>query len=239
MDRYLRRSCTAEAISRVLEERRGQSQTEEIQIAQRSHCKMRNSHIEGPDLAENNKKLVSPLEPNLKAHAAFLETSGHQDFLGHRSGTKTEKGSILGCWETSKANSGNERGKNIRILIWRAEGNRENLRGRQARSTYTFNARAFKSIVWGQKLSPVDTRQKDWESNYGPTGSGKECPQYSFWKTRKSGLRTGSGQPWRRHAVPSCATGPCCRQKYQPWHYKYWTTNFQERWRVPELLSLR
>ena len=103
MDRSLRRSCTAEAISRVLEERRGQSQTEEIQITQRSHCKIRNSHIEGPDLAKNDKTLVSHLEPNLKAYAAFLETSGHQDFLGHRSGTTTEKECILGCWETSNA----------------------------------------------------------------------------------------------------------------------------------------
>ena len=59
MDRSLRKSCTAEAISRVLEERRGQSQTEEIQITQRSHCKKRDCHIEGPDLAGNNKTLVS------------------------------------------------------------------------------------------------------------------------------------------------------------------------------------
>ena len=65
----------AEAIFRVLEERRGQSQTEEIRITQRSHCKGRDSHIEGPDLARNNKTLVSPLEPKLKAHVAFLETS--------------------------------------------------------------------------------------------------------------------------------------------------------------------
>ena len=141
---------------------------------------------------------------------------------GTDQGPKQKKGPFLGVEKLQKRTVGTNGEKNIRILIWRAEGNRDkNLRGRPARSTYTFNARAFKSIVWGQKLSPVDTRQKDWESNYGPTGSGKECPQYSFWKTRKSGLGTGSGQPWRRHAVPSCATGPCCRQKHQPWYYKY------------------
>ena len=121
MDRSLRKSCTAEAISRVLEERRGQSQTEEIQITQRSHCKRRDSHIEGPDLAGNNKTLVSPLQPNLKAHAAFLETSGDQNFLGHRSGTTTEKGAFLGAEKLQKQTSENEREKDICILIWRAQ----------------------------------------------------------------------------------------------------------------------
>ena len=56
MDRSLRRSCTAEAISRVLEERREQSQTEEIQTIQRFHCKRRDSHIEGLDLAGTIKR---------------------------------------------------------------------------------------------------------------------------------------------------------------------------------------
>ena len=113
----------AEAIFLVLEVRRGQSQTEEIRITQRSH-------IEGPNLAGNNKTLVSPLEPNLKAHAAFLETSGHQTFLGHRSGTIAEKGAFLGAEKLQKQTNENERGKNICFLIWRAQGNREkNLRG--------------------------------------------------------------------------------------------------------------
>ena len=48
------------------------------------------------DLAGNNKTLVSPLEPNLKAPTAFLWTKGHQNFLRHRSGTKTEK---VHSWE--------------------------------------------------------------------------------------------------------------------------------------------
>ena len=126
----MRRSCTAEAISGVLEERRGQSQTEEIRITQRFHCKGRDSHIEGPDLAWNNKTLVSPLEPNLKAHAAFLETSGHQTFLGHRSGTITEKGAFLGAEKLQKQTNENERGKTSVLSSGEHKGNREkNLRG--------------------------------------------------------------------------------------------------------------
>ena len=79
------------------------------------------------------------------------------------------------------------------------------------------------------------------ESNQGPTGSGKECPQGSFCNVCISGLGTGPASPWRRRwvsrylnlqgtsrlAVPSCATGPCCRQRHQPWHYKYWTKTFK------------
>ena len=48
------------------------------------------------DLAGNNKTLVSSLEPNLKAPTAFLLTKGHQNFLRHRSGTKTKK---VQSWE--------------------------------------------------------------------------------------------------------------------------------------------
>ena len=126
----MRRSCTAEAIFRVLEERRGQSQTEEIRITQRSHCEGRDSHVEGPDLAGNNKTLVSPLEPKLKAHAAFLETSGHQTFLGHRSGTIREKGAFLGAEKLQKQTNENERQKTSVFSSGEHKGNREkNLRG--------------------------------------------------------------------------------------------------------------
>ena len=54
---------------------------------------------------------VSPLEPNLKAHTAFLETSGHQNFLGHRSGTTRKKGAFLGAEKLQKRTNGNEREK--------------------------------------------------------------------------------------------------------------------------------
>ena len=55
--------------------------------------------------------MVSPLEPNLKAHAAFLETSGHQNLPGLRSGTTTEKGAFLGAEKLQKPTSENEREK--------------------------------------------------------------------------------------------------------------------------------
>ena len=60
-------------------------------------CSRRSDSEKGwRDLARNNKLLVSRLEPYLKAPTAFLWTKGHQNFLRHRSGTKTEK---VHSWE--------------------------------------------------------------------------------------------------------------------------------------------
>ena len=116
------------------------------------------------DLAGNNKTLVSPFELTLKALAAFLWIKGHQNFLGHRSGAKTEK---VHSWELKNFKSRSIRmngGKTYSFpsgeISWAktlvpkgwAKGNGEkNLRGRPARSACMLNGRAVILMMWVPK----------------------------------------------------------------------------------------
>ena len=157
MDRSLR---TAETISRVLEERRGQSQTEDhpkipLQKAWFQH--------RGARSGGEQWNVGIPIRAQLESACGVPWNQWPPKLPGAqiRDHNKIKVHSWeLRNFESEPVRTNGE--KNTCILIWRAQGNRKrNLRGRKARSTCILNARAFKSIVWGQKLSPRDARQKD------------------------------------------------------------------------------